>query len=67
MNRKKQTILAAALVVIVLSAAAAYVTANFDSFWRHDEAAGKRDIDQFSDIRDRQRDEFQLKPLSTTP
>ena len=67
MNRKKQSILAAALVVIVLSAAAAYVTANFDSLWVHDEAVGKRDIEQFSDIRDQQRDQFQLKPLSTNP
>lgn len=67
MNRKKQSILMAGLVIIVLSAAVAYFTANFDSFWKRDDAMGERDIEQFRDIRDRQRDEFQLKPLSTNP
>ena len=67
MNRKKQTILMVVLIFIVFSATAAYVTVNFDSFWRRDEAVGTQRIDQFSDFRDRQRDQFQLEPLSTTP
>ena len=67
MNRKVQTILVAILIFIVFSATAAYVTVNFDSFWSRDEAVGTQRIDQFSDIRDRQRDQFQLKPQSTTP
>ena len=67
MNRKVQTILMAVLIFIVFSATAAYVTVNFDSFWSRDEAVGTRRIDQFSDIRDRQRDQFKLEPQSTTP
>ncbi len=67
MNRNMQTILMAVLIFIVFSATAAYVTVNFDSFWSRDEAVGTQRIDQFSDIRNQQRDEFQLKPLSTTP
>ncbi len=67
MNRKVQTILMAILVFIVFSATAAYVTANFDSFWSREDAVGTQHIDQFSDIRDRQRDQFQLEPQSTTP
>ena len=67
MNRKVQTILMAILIFIVFSATAAYVTANFDSFWRSDDAVGTQHIDRFSDIRNQQRDEFQLKPQSTTP
>ncbi len=67
MNRKVQTILMVILIFIVFSATAAYVTANFDSFWRRDDAGGTQLIDKFSDIRDRQRDGFELEPQSTTP
>jgi len=67
MNRKIQTILVAILIFIVFSATAAYVTFNFDSFWSRDDAVGTQHIDQFSDIRNQQRDEFHLKPQSTTP
>ena len=67
MNRKAQTILMAVLIFIVISATAAYVTVNFDSFWSRDEAVGTQLIDQFTDIRDRQRDQFQLEPQSATP
>ena len=67
MNHKVQTILMAVLVFIVFSATAAYVTVNFDSFWSRDEAVGTQRIDQFSDIRNQQQDEFQLGPQSTPP
>ena len=67
MNRKVQPILMAVLIFIVFSATAAYVTVNFDSFWNRDEAVGTQRIDQFSDIRNQQRDQFQLEPQSTTP
>ncbi len=67
MNRKVQTILMAVLIFIVFSATAAYVTINFDSFWSREDAVGTQHIDQFGDIRNQQRDEFQLKPQSTTP
>ena len=67
MNRNVQTILMAVLIFIVFSATAAYVTVNFDSFWSRDEAVGTQRIDQISDIRDRQKGQFQLEPQSTTP
>lgn len=67
MNRNVQTILMAVLIFIVFSATAAYVTVNFDSFWIRDEAVGTQRIDQISDIRDRQKGQFQLEPQSTTP
>ena len=67
MNRNVQAILMAVLIFIVFSATAAYVTVNFDSFWSRDEAVGTQHIDQISDIRDRQKGQFQLEPQSTTP
>ena len=67
MSHKIQTILMAILVFVVFSATAAYVTANFESFWSRADAAGTQHIDQFSDVRNQQRDGFELKPLSTTP
>lgn len=67
MNHKIQTILMAVLILIVVSATAAYVTANFESFWSRDDEVGSQHIEQFSDIRDQQRDGFQLKPLPTNP
>ena len=66
MNRKIQTILVAILIFIVFSATAAYVTFNFDSFWSRDDAVGTQHIDQFSDIRDRQREQIQFEPQSPT-
>ena len=67
MNRKAQTMLIAVLIFIVISATAARVTVNFDSFWSRDESVGPQRIDQLTDIRDRQRDHFQLEPQSATP
>ena len=66
MNRNVQAILMAVLIFIVFSATTAYVTVNFDSFWSRDEAVGTQRIDQFSDIRDRQREQIQFKPQSPT-
>ena len=60
MSRNLQTILLAVLVFIVVSVTTAYVTANFDTFWNHDESAGNQHVDQFKDIRDSQRDQFQI-------
>jgi hypothetical protein len=67
MSRKLQTILLAVVMFIVVSATTAYVTANFEIFWSRDDAVGSQHIDQFKDIRDRQRDQFQLEPQSSTP
>ena len=67
MNRDKQTLLLAVLGFIVYTATAAYVNAKFDSFWSREDAVGTQHIDQFGDIRNQQRDGFELKPLSTTP
>ena len=60
MSRNLQTISLAVLVLIVVSATTAYVTANFDTFWSNDESVGNQQIDQFKDIRDSQRDQFQI-------
>jgi len=60
MSRNLQTILLAVLVFIVVSVTTAYVTANFDTFWSHDESVGNQHVDQFKDIRDSQRDQFQI-------
>ena len=67
MNRKVQTKLIAVWIIVVFSATATYVPVNFDSFWIRDEAVGTQRIDQISDIRDRQKGQFQLEPQSTTP
>ena len=67
MSRNLQTILLVVLVFNVVSATTAYVTANFDTFWSNDESVGNQQIDQFKDIRDSQRDQFQIEPQSSTP
>ena len=67
MSRNLQTILMAVLVFIVVSATTGYVTANFDTFWSNDESVGNQHIDQFKDIRDSQRDQFQMESQSPTP
>ncbi len=67
MSRNLQTILLAVLVFIVVSATAANVTTNFDTFCSNDESVGNQHIDQSKDIRDSQRDQFQIEPQSSTP
>jgi len=51
----------------VVSATTAYVTVNFETFWSRDDSVGNQHVDQFKDIKDRQRDQFQIEPQSTTP
>ena len=67
MSRNLQTILLAVLMFIVVSATTAYVTVNFETFWSRDDSVGNQHVDQCKDIKDRQRDQFQIEPQSTTP
>ena len=67
MSRNLQTILLAVLMFIVVSVNTAYVTVNFETFWSRDDSVGNQHVDQFKDIKDRQRDQFQIEPQSTTP
>jgi hypothetical protein len=67
MSRNLQTILLAVLMFMVVSATTAYVTVNFENFWSRDDSVGNQHVDQFKGIKDRQRDQFQLEPQSTTP